>query len=230
MQIINSSLFAQTLSTAGSLFGAAPAVDSNVLSGAIKTIEKLCTSATNKALPPARDAASTTCSSPKSDKVIEEVSKLYGAQVAPSISLTLVGETHRNDVDEARANSLIQEVVKDRLLPTVIVLERGLEYQVGGVSCQITREKSLTTILQNGAEVDFGLTLSAKQRSIVVAAYIYLCLASGNQNTADKVLIFFGENHSDILTSHFEYFVRHTTSTWMQNRPRSLMMVRSSVR
>jgi hypothetical protein len=62
--------------------------------------------------------------------------------------------------------------------------------------------------------------------SLLVAGYVYLCIAGGAQNAIDKVLLVYGAEHAEIMSS-FEYFVQHTTATWLKKRPRTEMLIPS---
>lgn len=218
MQVIPQGTYAAALAA----HGVGAGTDSAVRTGIMQVIEQLCAAATHKPAGPALAADKSTGSSPKTAKVLADVQKLYAAQGPGSISVTVLGETHGYPQDQARADTLIAAVAAGTLASTLLLFERGMTYAVAGVPCPIARETNLTTI----AAGDFGLGLSPAQRSMVLAGYVYLCLAGGPQNGVDSVLLFCGERHSDILT-HFEYFVQHTTSNWTQNRARTLLLIRS---
>jgi len=229
MHIIPQATYAQALATTpiAQALGV-PVSDSIVLTGTLKVIEDLIAAnpaAINKANPPAQDPTKVTGSSPKSKNVIADITKLYTQQVIPSLSLSLLGEDHNNADDATRATDVIQGVAAATITATLLVFERGMaaKYPIPGVAQPIVREENLTTVVAG----DMGLGLTKSQRSVVVAGYIFLLLAGGDQHTIDKVILFYGENHNDILTS-FEYFVRHTTCSWVQNRPRTMMFFRSA--
>ena len=106
-----------------------------------------------------------------------------------------------------------------------------MNYNTTASTIPIVRESNLTTFRGTAApRRDFGLAaLGVAKHSIVVAGYILLCLASGNQTTNDLVIIFFGERHKDIL-EQFEYIAGHGGRTgvdWVEKRPRTLSVIRS---
>jgi hypothetical protein len=220
--------YAQTLYNNGAGIG----TDKGVRKAVIKTIEDL--KPAEQVVPgnPV-DAEKTVIGSYKTNNVLSAVRKIYNRQGAGSISITLLGETHNNPTDTARANALIAQMAAGNITPTFLIQERGMTYAwpnpYGGA---IAREENLTTVPGG----NFGLGLTSAQRSMVVAGYIFLCLAGGPQvqtpppvtDVIDKVFLFYGENHKDIL-DQFEYFARHSTANWVQNRARNLVVARSSV-
>lgn len=109
------------------------------------------------------------------------------------------------------------------LAPTMVVFERGMAYPSPRITGHIARETNLTTANAG----DFGLGLSPSQRSMVVAGYLVLCLAGGDQNNIDKVILFYGEEHRDIILNYFEYFAAHTQADYLKKRIRTLLMIRS---
>jgi len=220
--------YAQELSNQGAGIG----TDKAVRKAVINTIEAL--KPADQVVPgnPV-EAVKTIVGSPKTNNVSSAIQKVYNGQAAGSISITLCGETHNNQADTARANALIAQIAAGTFTPTFLIFERGMTYALpAGFGGAIARETNLTTVPAG----DFGLGLTSAQRSMVVAGYIFLCLAGGPQvNTPapvlpviDKVFLFYGENHKDIL-DQFEYFARHSTANWLQNRSRNLVLIRSSV-
>lgn len=72
-------------------------------------------------------------------------------------------------------------------------------------------------------------SLNAKKRSEIIAAYLFLSLADGDQSKQDRVLILIGENHKDI-PDHLEEFVQKSTAiTWVKNRLRAYLNIASHV-
>jgi hypothetical protein len=163
-------------------------------------------------------------SSPHTSHVVSDVEKIYRGLGESSISLVVCGEDHTDERDHARAEFLIGAIAGGTIAPSIVLFERGMTYTTNGLACHLVRETNLTTAPAG----DFGLGLSKSQRSMVVAGYMLLCVAGGDQSTIDRFFLFYGENHMDILT-HFEYFVRHTSATWVQRRPRNLFQIRSHV-
>ncbi len=137
--------------------------------------------------------------------------------LAGQITTVFVGETHTPQRDLTRGQSLIDQMIGDPSARGLIVLERGMTYMTQGFGSTVALETNLT---DSSAQPNLGFGLTAKKRSLVVAGYVFLCVAGGNQIAHDRVLLLCGENHSDIVKG-FEYFVTHTTLTWMAKRPRS---------
>ncbi len=154
---------------------------------------------------------------------LKDVKDLFNKQGPTTSSLVFLGETHTNADDHSRALEFIAEIDAGNLTPNVVVFERGLDYP-NPVGVNIVRESNLTTT-QSG---DFGLGLTYKQRSMVVGGYLALIVANGSQLDSNKILIFFGANHSDILTK-FEYFAIHTSGNYIAKETRNLFSIRSHV-
>jgi len=144
---------------------------------------------------------------------------------AGGIALVLLTEDHDHGEDKKRGRSVIAEVHSMFALePTAIVLERKIGYYVPKGFTGITiDEDDLTT--SGGMKYGHGMGLHV--RSVVIAGYVFLCLAVGDQKSQEKILIFFGENHKDIL-EHFEYFVQNSAADWVKLRPRSYTFIPSS--
>lgn len=153
---------------------------------------------------------------------LSDTKLLFGNQKNASTSIVLLGEAHNNIDDINRATTFINTINHGDLTPTLVLFERGMNYNTpAGV--QVIREINLTSVTSG----NFGLGLTAKQRSMVVAGYLALIIGSGNQLDINKFLAFYGANHKDILL-YFEYFSRHTVP-YIQKTTRNLVFVRSHV-
>jgi hypothetical protein len=152
---------------------------------------------------------------------IAAVQKLYASQTAGFNSLVLLGEAHNNQQDQQRAIDFINAMNNGTLNPTAIVFERGMNYPAPA-GFNIIRESNLTT----AGGGDFGLGLSKKQRSMVVAGYLVLLHAGGNQQDINRDFLFYGDNHTDIFSS-FDYFARHSAADYLLKEPRTFFHIRS---
>ena len=113
--------------------------------------------------------------------------------------------------------------------PALTIFERGMTgtYTVpAGVATTIGREDNMTA--PTGSPTA-GQALNDESRSMAAAGYIFLSVAGGNQSLHDRVLVFYGENHSDLL-NHLEYFASHTSIDWVAKRPRSYLIIPSQAR
>jgi len=147
--------------------------------------------------------------------------ELHQNQGIGSISITLVGETHKNEEDTNRGEALVDQIFDKTLVPTYVIVERDLKYQTPYDKGLL--ESQLYSVYLGK---DFSTAFSIKQRSMVIAAYLLLCLAAGDQNTIDKVVLFFGEEHQDIFT----YFENYCQSfDWICKRPRTYLLIPSHV-
>jgi hypothetical protein len=100
--------------------------------------------------------------------------------------------------------------------PGLTILERGMTYDP---ESNPVRESDI---------IKYGYT--NKQRSALIAAYIFLSVAGGDQGADDRVLVFFGEEHLDLL-EYFEYFVRNSYMIpWVNKRKRNYGIIASHVR
>jgi hypothetical protein len=198
--------------------------DKQVSAAVLKSVNDMITGALNiptgnDKAPDARDGRANTS--------IATVQTVYTAQQATSTSLVLLGEAHNNQQDHQRAESYIaaMNTVPPTLTPTLVVFERALNYPAPG-HVPVVRESNLTQALSGGGRVDFGEELSRVQRSMVVGGYLALCVASGNQHDINRVMLFYGANHNDILT-YFDYFARHTAGYYVLKETRILFNIRS---
>jgi len=220
MQIIPALTYAQSLYDAG----APKATDKDVSAAVMSALSQLMPSATNK--PTGGEIEPVNIKQPaNADKALAASQSLYAKQAAGSISLTLLGEDHTDAQDAARANKFISAINAGSLTPSIIVYERGMTYPTPSTSVHIVRESNLTTI--SGAR-DFGLGLSRAQRSMVVAGYLVLLVGGGSQADINKILLFFGANHNDIL-KYFGYFAQHSPASYLLREPQSLINVLSNV-
>lgn len=145
---------------------------------------------------------------------------------AGTIAITAVGETHRLVQDIATANSLIQNHGGADL----IFYERGLSTGYGGsyprpqAGGQMVTEEQLTT--SHG--ISWGLNnfgVSPAPRDMVTAGYLVLCAASGDQNSAVKIILLCGENHVGVL--HYFNEIASRSAPWLLKRRRKLHFVKS---
>lgn len=143
---------------------------------------------------------------------------------AAHIHIALVGETHQTPADTTRAQKLSRRAAElPAAKPFLLVEERGLHH---------SREKYQAAVdathqYVNEEEI-VNQGFNEVQRSVAVAAHIFLRLAHGNQQTRRRVLVFFGENHlADIRTS-LEYFIRNSVEfPWVAARLRTYFVFTS---
>jgi hypothetical protein len=203
--------------------------DASVVSKAIiQTIQDLLPNAINKPIGSDIDAVIPPDAAAKFNKALSTVKKIWDPQTAGSISIVLCGEAHDDASDQERAKTFITEMGNGGLTPSLVIFERGMSYSTQVINCDKAIETDMTTSTLRAPSVDFGLGLSGEERDMVIAAYILLCVAGGNQNDIDKVFVFFGENHKAIL-KWFDYYARHSAADWVQKRNRNLLTIRSSV-
>jgi hypothetical protein len=203
----------------------------------VETIRELMVAATNKPATP--DVAKTVPHSGAAANASADIKKLYGSQAAGSISVAILGEDHSSAKDTARAQAIIAEIGTGAIMPTILLFERYLRnsetnpttkrvgpYPSPGAAYtgRIVSELDLTT----GTAGFFGDGLDAEARSMVVAGYLVLCSAGGDQTSVDKCLLVFGENHADILEKFDNFSKLHTN--WIQKRPRTLFLIDSFVK
>lgn len=222
MQLIPQSDFAKQLFE----LGAGTATDKAVSKAVMMAVNNLLPAATNVPGPTAPELDITQVDHKAgTKKSLGDVQQLMSTQGAGSISLALLGETHNDAKDQARANAFIADINRAALTPSMVVYERGLPYAVPNTGVPVVREANLTTVALGDFSIINGL--SAAQRSMIVAGYLVLCLGGGDQSQADKLLLFYGANHSDILTRYFSYFARHTNASHLLKRPCTAMSIRS---
>lgn len=124
----------------------------------------------------------------------------------------------RSQKDCVRAKHLLKNATGGQLFAKVdlIVLERAMKLYTGFY------DKSITV-----TEDDLlGEAWSIRQRSALMAAYIFLCAAGG---PSGHVLVMFGEEHKDIL-DFFEYFATHSKAfTDVSHVQRNFCLIASHV-
>jgi hypothetical protein len=97
--------------------------------------------------------------------------------------------------------------------PDLTIVERAMQYDP---QSNPVRE---TDIIKHGFTI--------KQRSALIAAYIFLSVAGGDQSGDDRVLILFGAQHADIF-DYFDEFARKSKSIpWIKMRKRNYAVIKS---
>lgn len=125
-------------------------------------------------------------------------------------------------LDQARAKALILLANGAmRYLPDLMIMEKGLQYDVANHGRTVIKEEDIMNNLQN--------EFTADHRSAALAAYIFLCVAGGDQSGSSRILIFMGERHKNVF-EFFEAFAQHSqVIPWIKRRPRHYLLVRSNV-
>ncbi|AWF80587.1 hypothetical protein BTJ40_07065 [Microbulbifer sp. A4B17] len=197
--------------------------NSKLLQSVISVVSEQINNPTNK--PNGKELASidTWGSSKNAKKYIEAT---HAALPAGGISITFIGETHGLVKDQGVARSIIN----NHSAADLIYYERGLNSGYGGpyanpaVATGTVREEDLTTSygIRWGVNT-FGV--SPAPRDIVLAGYLVLCAASGNQNNTAKILLLSGENHVGVLHQFNEIATK--AAPWLLKRKRLLHFVKS---
>jgi hypothetical protein len=125
--------------------------------------------------------------------------------------------------DQARAQQLILLARGGmRFAPDLIIVEKGLQYDIAVHERTVIKEETIMNNLQN--------EFTNEHRSMALAAYIFLCVAGGDQTTSDRILIFIGERHKDIFDYFDDFALRSQTIPWVRRRPRTYLLLPSHVR
>lgn len=139
------------------------------------------------------------------------------------VQLVLFGEDHTDERDHARSLSFIRELDDAGYPPSLVVFERGMadSYRTGGLLGRhtVVREDNLAdNVLLQG--------LTHAERSMLVAGYLAACIAT----TAEPVnaILFYGEEHRDILDRYFDFFARHTDACFLLSFKRRYYVVPSA--
>jgi hypothetical protein len=158
-------------------------------------------------------------------QIITQLSKDFSrqARVAGSITLALVGESHSHDPDLARSLGVLAAMTPGGGLDStdLVIVERdGMRHRLPpGNVLNPTRVSEIS--LTGNLQTNLAQALSPRQRSTVIAAYLLLSLAGGNQGTADRAVVFAGEEHEDI-GEEFDYLAKHHkvhNLDWVARRP-----------
>lgn len=136
------------------------------------------------------------------------------------VQLVLFGEDHRSKKDHDRGNKIIEDM--NQYPESLVVFERGMDtfYSTSGKLSKhtVVREDNLYAN-------DLLSCLKAKKRSMVMAGYLVACIARISKPT--NVILFYGENHRNILDQYFDYFARHTNANTLLQEKRRYYVVRS---
>lgn len=216
---------------------------SEVRDAVLNVIKQLRPGATNVPTGPVQAASRINVGAKQRDTegVIRQIEKIHSKQVgtAGSICITLVGEAHQDlqgkaTVDQDRARSLLKEMTTNgRLAFTdVLVLERDHEKRYKPYPQPFAPDSVLESNIPRTISQILEQGLDRDQRDIVLAGYLFLVIAGGDQSTVDTVVLLRGSLHAGFL-DRFEYFAKTTTNVtgidWVGRRPRQLVMVDSLV-
>jgi hypothetical protein len=211
-----------------SAYKPAPSGPGNFMSLVLQVIADLRHKYPATNVPTGNDIASTSVNSPANTTAANLQTFLNGCGT-PSTNVILLGETHGNAADTARANAALAAISAPvpTLTVNLVVFERGMvgtyaSPTAAGVN--VAREENLT---QPNANANFWQGLSIAQRSIAVAGYLAACVSAGAQNTKNNILLFFGANHDDILPV-FERAVGQSGSYYVLKQARHYNFVRSN--
>jgi hypothetical protein len=156
-----------------------------------------------------------------------------------SITIAMVTEAHydlqgKETADQKRARELLSAATAAGRLSflDLIVLERDHEKMykpyppnLRPVVSESNIPKTISTVLEQG--------LTREQRDLILAGYLLLVLAGGNQATVDTVMVLRGEEHTEFFHK-FEYLAynerAYTELDWVARRPRMLVTVKSLVK
>lgn len=137
-----------------------------------------------------------------------------------AIQLVLFGENHTSEKDHDRGNSIIKNL--DSYPASLVVFERAMTqfYATSGLlhNHEIVREENLYKNELLGV-------LQARERSMVMAGFLVAYIAK--KATPTNVILFFGEEHKNILEKYFDYFARHSNADWLLFKKRRFYVVRS---
>jgi hypothetical protein len=121
--------------------------------------------------------------------------------------------------DQARAQQLILLASGAmEIQPDLVILERALKHGAPASSQKFVKEEDL-----------INTALSIKQRSAILAAYLFLCAAGGDRSDNFRVLIFIGEEHKDLFDC-FEDLAQHSAALpWVKDIKRNYGLLPSHV-
>jgi hypothetical protein len=153
------------------------------------------------------------------------------AETKAPVTLALVGENHKVGMDNLRGSLLWSTFNKQTKGQRLVVLERGMmvpkHYKIAAEGSQqpFVTEEQMTTL--DGAQFHLGATEVG--RSVIVAAYIFLCVANGDQSRRNRIMVLFGQNHIDDIVTAMEYFVTHSADfPWVRKRARAYFTMTST--
>ena len=149
--------------------------------------------------------------------------KKFAARKAEKRNLApKIARWERSILDRDRGDLLAELAAGAETIPKpdLVVLERGLKYQ--GPLDETIFEEAISGPADTG--------WSIRQRSALIAGYIFLCAAGGDQTANDRVLVFFGEEHAADILDFFEFFaLRSSQIPWVRKRTRHYSLIPSHV-
>jgi hypothetical protein len=209
--------------------------DKEVREAVLAAVRTMLPAATNKSIAAAQTPTMPALAKPAASTVDAITGALQTAftRAAGTVTLVVVGESHQardaeDAEDQTRAKALLDKMVEHSPLAatTLVVLERDLELRYKPYPSSFAPQSAMEVALTEDYDTTLQQGLSKLQRSTVIAGYVLLCLAGGDQNTVDTVVLFLGELHADALTE-FEYFAKGATGAsgidWVAKRPRMLL-------
>ncbi|GAA0935383.1 hypothetical protein [Virgisporangium aurantiacum] len=226
----------------GNLRGGAVGFGNSEVRDAVLTIIKeMLPTATNVPTGPVQAAARIKVGANRrdADGIATEVEKVYAKQVgtAGAICVTLVGESHQHldgslTADHDRAKTLLTFMTTGGRLDAtgVVLLERKMEARYKPYPMPFAPNSMLETEVPRtgGGTLEAGLDL--EQRDYVLAGYLFLTLAGGDQSTIDNIVVFRGSRHVEFLDK-FEYFAKTAANVTgvdrVARRPRTLVFADS---
>lgn len=195
-----------------------PAKGQEIRNRVLQAIGDLGITATNKPGGTAMASVDMGKIGPKSGKIADAAVKLHSTG-GGQVGIVFVGEGHTSASDTERAQGLMTKIGSNASFnDTVIVLERGMTYQLPPGPTRV-REETITSA--NGWE--FGVDkLEHDNRTIAVAGYMFAYAASDDQSRNILFIVLFGDRHAD-LADQFEYLVKSAGRygvDWVEKRPR----------
>lgn len=217
MQIVPAHQFEQQLFDNG----AWALTDSKISAAIMASINNLLPAATNV---PAGSDVSPVYIDHKADtaKAIADVTYLFNNQPAGSSSLVVVRDNYDNEHDQQRMQDFINAIQNIPPMPaSVVVFGRttgptALPAPVFGVD-----EWELITKI-----VYKGRMLSPVQSCMIMAGYLVLIHAGGNQQNINRDIIFLNEGDEDFF-HWYDYYARHTNAYYLLKEHRTFFNVRS---
>jgi hypothetical protein len=202
----------------------------------LAAISELMPARTNE--PTGADVARITPHNGNANNALTLIRNLYGGQGAGSISLTLLGEAHDNNNDVQRGQAVIAAVDTGNPAPTLTFYERYLNNGEQNPTTRLNgpypwptaghytgrNVSELSLSYASGARF-FGDQLNIEGRSMLVAGYLVLSTGGGDQHQTDRVLLFFGSQHADILEKYEQYAKLY--APWILKRARTYLIINS---
>lgn len=159
---------------------------------------------------------------PHGDTLSADIQALFNRNKPGLSALVFLGECRQDEEDQKRALDFLDGIAQNKLATDLVIFERGMNYKLPEQVPYLIESQ-----LTQAGPVDFGWGLTRRQRNMILAGYLVLCLASGDQRDKSNILLFFNESQRNVF-SMIDHYAHHTDAYYLNNKPRTFVTIRSN--